>query len=67
MKCQACTYEYEPSYDNKYNEITLKGHKPFIKIYGTFLIENDPDWGLTHKEEIDIYACPECGTLRLEQ
>lgn len=64
MKCQACTYEYEESYDDKY---IVKGHKPFIRIYGTFLVENIPDYGPVHKDDCLIYACPECGTLRLEQ
>jgi hypothetical protein len=41
--------------------------KPFIKIFGSFHIDKN-DVGLfeEHRQEVNIVACPECGTLRMK-
>ena len=39
--------------------------EPFVRIYGTFLIEKQMRIG-TEKREVRLYACPRCGTVRLD-
>ena len=60
MKC-VCGYEYEVDFYSKGSSKIVKGDEPFIRIYGTFLINGD-DWGNT-KVETKLYACPKCNTI----
>jgi len=39
--------------------------EPFIRVYGTFLVEKQMRIG-TEKREARLYACPRCGTVRLD-
>lgn len=64
MKC-ICGYEHEEEFDNedRYYK-TINGDDKFKEICGTFLIEDDDYYKL--KREVSIYACPKCGTLKIE-
>lgn len=60
MKC-VCGYIYISRWNSKSEKETIKGDKPFKKIHGTFLIEYGHSFS---KEEVELYACPKCGTVR---
>lgn len=59
MKCTTCGYEHV------YTDDGLKG-EPFIKIKGVdFRVDTTMRWG-EQSERVYLYACPECGTVRME-
>lgn len=66
MKC-ACGYECEISWENKYREfVKVKGDEEFIETKIQCYI--NPDWALGYSsrtEERTVYACPKCGTLKI--
>lgn len=64
MKC-ACGYECEITYKNKYEEF-IKGDEQFIETkIQCYII---PNWASSYSsrtEEKTVYACPKCGTLKI--
>lgn len=67
MICKACGHEYEETWDSKINDIVnVFGTEPFVKITGTFLKEDETSWGAKNIQEIDLYACPKCGTVKIK-
>jgi len=56
MKCQACGFRDDDSIQK------------FIHIIGTFLVEKE-SWrqGDSNKEQVSLYACPECKTVKLSE
>ena len=67
MKCTACGYEHDNTKPGEYSvETTLgnggtmkttykNGGKPFVEIYGLLTTTRGT-----------LYACPNCGTVRME-
>ena len=65
MKCNACEYEYTDGFDYERKVFLPKiGDKRFVIIRGSFTIERELNWG-SALEEVTIYACPKCGTLKM--
>lgn len=61
MKCAACGYEYV---DNWNREDDYKGgHDEFICVQGNFFYK--PFYSFDEKR-VNIYACPNCGTLKVD-
>ncbi len=62
MKCKACGFDDTNPPAPKY-----PGSEPtaFIRVNGYFTISTPRDYGPDMVDEIDLYACPMCGTLRL--
>lgn len=59
MKCTACGYDDTEQKPVKTERICIYGtgqKKPFIEIYGI----------LTTTRAIPLYACPNCGTVRMD-
>ena len=70
MKCFACGYddtEQEPVM-TEYGCIVGSGKKePFVEIIGCFMKYNFNTAGdITGSECADLYACPNCGTVRMD-
>ena len=69
MKC-ICGYEHKQEFVNEngvhYYKTTV-GDNKFIKIKGTFLLQKEYDYAPDAIEEIDLYACPKCGTIKTSQ
>ena len=65
MKCNTCNYEYNYVMENG-KEVVKSGDKgDFINIYikaHDFIINS----AYYDEKEIDICACPNCGTIRLD-
>jgi hypothetical protein len=59
MKTCVCGYKRGSSWDKDENHI---GDEDFINIVGMFFIEQK--W--SEKHEVQIYACPKCGTLKMD-
>lgn len=69
MKCATCNYEYKDEYVNENGARFYKpiiGDNEFIQINGNFTIKIEGDW-YNAIQEIDLYACPKCGTVRIEK
>lgn len=67
MICKACGYEHEEKWDsNKRQYIRTAGADPFIVIRGTFIVEYERDYAPSEKDEINLYACPECYTIKMK-
>jgi hypothetical protein len=66
MKCN-CGYEYEEGINENNNGKweTLKGKEKFIKIEGTFFIKKEYDYSPDEIKQINLYACPKCGSVRI--
>lgn len=60
MKC-ACGYIYKQGFDDDGDFKVLEGGKPFIDVNLTATISQDYPHYITN-----IYACPKCGTLKIE-
>ena len=52
--CNACGYQESDSVEK------------FIQIIDSFFIEKESSWGSPHKEQVSLYACPECKTVILD-
>ena len=65
IECGACRYKAGQGYDFNKNDFEYFGDKEFIRIKQTFMIESDVYFA--SNEEVDLYACPECGTVRMER
>lgn len=66
MKC-ICGYAHEDGIDDNGDwQKNLIGDKKFIQIRGNFFIEDDYSY---HRDEerISLYACPKCGTVRMDE
>lgn len=65
MKCGACNYLYEEEWNREDSEMVIKeGDDEFITIHGVFLVDNS-GWH-KGKHEVYLFACPKCGTIRIE-
>ena len=67
MKC-ICGYEHESGIDDEGEwQDNLIGDAEFIRIEGTIFrkyVTNGTYLGLY--EDVDLFACPKCGTVRME-
>lgn len=70
MKC-ICGYYHLEDWKIENEDIVFQdelrknnGTEKFKEIYGTFLIKGSDYYETKH--EISIYACPKCGTLKIE-
>jgi len=61
FKCSACGYEYEENWNHMREEI-IKGDQKFIRIKGSFHIENDYYGG---EQRVNLIACPKCSAIFL--
>ena len=69
MKCAACGYEYEQRYGGGMNgteEIVVKGDDKFVRIGGHFTRPESSHGYCSALQEVQLYACPKCGTVRME-
>lgn len=67
MKC-VCGYKHE-WYNYETDELESNGTKKFIKLKNHNIeIENQnwDGWHGSYEVEVDIYACPKCGTLKID-
>jgi len=65
MQC-LCGYKHEKEWNSENKcYFTTEGDSEFVEIGGKFTIE-EGDW---HKNlrDITVYACPKCGTLRIDR
>ena len=61
MECKACGYKKGPEWiDDEYKEINPKG-KDFLSGNSSFVYHANYD-----NQVKTIYACPECGTLKID-
>ena len=67
MKC-VCGYERESGIgpDGKWND-NLKGNEDFITIRGSTFKIWDRSRGYCNEVEVYLYACPKCGTVRMDR
>ena len=77
MKCFACGYEYDSENPEEYifettlgngvkmKTIILQRGKPFIRI-GPATLMDDTVYGAGGYTHIPLYACPNCGTVRMD-
>jgi acetone carboxylase gamma subunit len=64
MKC-VCGYEHQFGLNDKGNwQDDLVGDKEFIKITGSTFRITPYSWS-SDKVDVRLYACPECGTVRM--
>jgi rubredoxin len=64
MKCGACGY-IESQYIN--NEGYMDNSQEFIHIKGSFHRECEANYGGSYETRVYLYACPVCGTVRMEK
>ena len=66
MKCTACGYDDTEQKPVKTERICIDGtgqKKPFIELHGaTTCRDKDLDYPLN----VTLYACPNCGTVRMD-
>lgn len=67
MKCLVCEYEFEQSFDpdKSWDVFTTKGDREFIQIEGSFHVMVGECYDYKRIEAIRLYACPECGTVKI--
>lgn len=63
MKCQVCKFDEEEKQEREVYEKDLK----FLVIEGHFTVLKDRDGWHERRVEITVYACPKCGTLRINE
>ena len=61
MKCEACKFDDEEKQVKESWEPELS----FIEIEGHFTVV-DGEGNHTNHVEVSIYACPKCGTLKID-
>ena len=71
MKCAACNYEqlsdYELSMRDDLPEDFVNGETPFKESCNQMYFQmSSSDYRWNGKEEKTIYACPKCGTLKID-
>jgi uncharacterized Zn finger protein len=67
MKCTACGYDDTEQKPVKTERICIDGtgqKKPFIELYG--LSDVVKRGRLVIRNAIPLYACPNCGTVRMD-
>ena len=68
MKC-VCGYVYQEEIKsptgNWRDDILAEGERPFIRIDGKFTVQCRGNWE-DYIKDVRLYACPECGTVRME-
>lgn len=60
MKCAVCKYENNNGWDYE-NQCVIERNKEFIE--SNFSVQVSYDY---HNEEKKVYACPKCGTLKID-
>lgn len=66
MKC-VCGYEHQEGLDDKGDwQSNLVGDSEFIKITGSTFKVSTGNLG-DHHEDVRLYACPKCHTVRMER
>ena len=66
QKC-LCGYIHETELFKKekgYDKVTTHGDEAFIEVNGNFTRKTD--YHLSSITEVQVYACPKCGTLKME-
>jgi acetone carboxylase gamma subunit len=64
MKC-VCGYEHTEEWDSEIKAYkTITGDSDFIEIDGKFTVNDGDPWH-RNQRDIRIYACPKCGTLKI--
>lgn len=62
--------DWEIAYENdpelKAKLIAENGEEDFIRVNGNFTCTTERDYAPDYIREISVYACPKCGTLRVE-
>ena len=59
MKCAACGYKHDPDAKGEWEK--NDGHG------GSYTVGRQPFvWGGRFGENLELYACPKCGTVRAE-
>jgi hypothetical protein len=64
MKC-VCGYEKDSFFNNHTCEMEYLGNDDFI----AFDVDCENDWntvGIFRTEQVRFYACPKCGTLKID-
>jgi hypothetical protein len=66
MKC-VCGYKHQEGLDDngKWQD-NLIGDIEFHRIHGSTFKISEGHWG-DYDEEVKLYACPKCGTVRMER
>lgn len=65
MRC-VCGYEYKDKWNPAgMNYDILKGDEEFIRVDGSFTISRNDCYHRT--VAVGLYACPKCGTIRMEE
>ena len=66
MKC-VCGYKHE-HYNYETDEHESNGDKEFIKLLHPIIrVENkNRGWHEDNAKDVQIYACPDCGTLKID-
>lgn len=62
MKC-VCGYEHEPENKLCKNGAVIYANKPFVQLYVSMDLYNFYDFKL---KRYKVFACPKCGTLKVE-
>lgn len=65
MRCRACDYRYKEMEDENFCDDYVEvsdGKEPFIKLQNTIMNSNTYD-----EQTVKLYACPKCGTVRMEK
>jgi len=64
-KCTACGYEHEEEWDTKAKVYTTTiGDEKFLAIETMARIKPEHSWD--HSRDCYMYACPKCGTVKVE-
>jgi rubredoxin len=65
MECRACGHKHNV-WDGDKCESTFIDTKPFDKIKSAFTTAQG-EWAWEGPDEVHLYICPECGTVRAEK
>lgn len=70
MKC-VCGYEYDEEWNSEERRyVVILGDKPFIRLYTSNDIKvyykRRSDYYSNGEEEVSLYACPKCGTVKVD-
>lgn len=71
MKCYACNYIHDsdknPSKPWDTELCIEEGAKSFQHLITTVHIKTEANYGGSLLDEVNLYACPKCGTVRMER
>jgi hypothetical protein len=62
MKC-ICGYEHQSGFDDGEWKENIIGDERFIKVDGVIFMR---DMHTNEEDRVYLYACPKCGTVRME-